>query len=166
MVIRSFPFMALSCGTLLVSVMAVTPAAQTSPAQTTESSPLSPEDQAARQTFERVCSACHETERATTTLRTPQEWSEILEMMSSFGASATEPEFMQIQRYLNRRYGRVNVNRAPAAELQFVLDLSEEIAKAIVDYRATVRLTTADDLRNVAGFPAARIDTLKPHLQF
>jgi hypothetical protein len=127
---------------------------------------LSAEDQAARATFEAICGVCHEPAVATTTLRTRQEWGDIFDLMVSFGANATDAQFMQIQRYLGRRYGRVNLNRAPADELQFVLDVSAEVAQAIIDYRATMRLTSAEDLRNVAGVPAARIDQLKPHLQF
>ena len=126
---------------------------------------LTAEDKAAQTTFENVCSTCHDTAVATTTLRTPQEWNEILELMTSFGASASDVEFTQVQRYLNRRYGRINLNRATAEDLQLVLNVSEALARAIVEYRMTARFTTADDLKNVSGFPAARIEALKPHLQ-
>jgi hypothetical protein len=40
------------------------------------------------------------------------------------------------------------------------------VARAIADYRTTTRLSAADDLRNVSGFPVDRLDSLKPRLQF
>jgi hypothetical protein len=126
---------------------------------------LSPEDQAARTTFQNVCGACHEADVATTTLRTRQEWTELIEMMVSFGASASEPQLEQIQRYLGRRYGRVNINRAPADELELVLDVPAEVARAIVDYRSTMRFTSADDLKAIAGLSAEKIATLRPKIQ-
>jgi hypothetical protein len=158
------------CGALLVGATLVTsasPSVATPPqAPPSAAETLSAEDQAARTTFEAVCSVCHETAVATTTFRTRAEWNEVFDLMVSFGASATDAQFMQIQRYLGRRYGRVNLNRAPADELQFVLDVSAEVAQAIIDYRATMRMTSAEDLKNIAGMSAARIELLKPHLQF
>jgi len=60
----------------------------------------------------------------------------------------------------------VNVNRAPSDELQFVLGVSPEVAQAIIDYRSTMRFTSADDLKNISGLSAATVDVIKPHLQF
>lgn len=156
----------LLCATLLFGIIdGQTSVGQASQATASEEA-LSAEDLAARATFEMVCSACHETERATTTLRTPVEWSQILDDMAAFGANATDAQFLQIQRYLNHRYGKVNLNRATAAELELVLNVSGDVARAILDYRSMTRITSADDLKNVTGFPVARIDALKPHLQF
>lgn len=157
------------CLALFVSAIAATAAGQAPSSSATPSAPeesLTPEDQAARATFELVCGACHEAAVATTTFRTPQEWSELLDMMVSFGASASDAQFMQINRYLNRRYGRVNINRAPADDLALVLDLTPEQVQAIIDYRSTVRFTSADDVKNVKGMLPASVDAFKDRLQF
>ena len=125
-----------------------------------------PEVKAARTTFESVCSTCHDAATATTTLRTRQEWAEVLEMMVGFGATATDDQFAQIQRYLARRYGKVNVNRAPADELMLVLDVPADVAQAILDKRTTMRLTTVDDLKDVPGMTAAKLAAIRVRLQF
>jgi hypothetical protein len=142
------------------------PAPAPAPAATPADDVESPEDRTARATFEAVCSACHEPAIATTTLRTRQEWAEVLDLMVSYGATASDAQFMDIQRYLGRRYGRVNVNRAPLEELQLVLNVSPEVAQAIVDYRMTMRITSADDLQSIPGLSAERLAQLRPHLQF
>jgi competence ComEA-like helix-hairpin-helix protein len=103
---------------------------------------------------------------ATTTLRTRLEWGEVFDLMISFGASASDDQFRQIQQYLGRRYGKVNVNRAPADELQLVLDVTPEVAQAIIDYRSAMRLTSADDLKKVQGLDASKVDELAMRLQF
>jgi hypothetical protein len=159
------------CGALWVGTIAVAagapPTAPLSQAAPPEPVPAQPaDDEAARATFELVCGACHDPAVATTTMRTRQELGEMLDLMVSFGASASDDQFRQIQRYLGRRYGKVNVNLAPADELQLVLDVTPEVAQAIIDYRSTTRLTSADDLTKVPGLDASKVEALEPHLQF
>lgn len=127
---------------------------------------MSREDEAARATFDLVCGACHEAAVATTTLRTPQEWTEVVEMMVSFGAGGSQEQFQQIERYLNRRYGKVNLNRASAEEIALVLSLTPEVAQAVVDYRGTTRFTAADDLLKVIGITSAKVEEVRDKLQF
>lgn len=146
-----------------VSARGLLPAgAQTPPAEET----LSPEDRAARATFEMVCGACHEAAIATTTFRTPQEWTELLETMVSFGASASEAQFMEISRYLNRRYGKVNLNRATADDLALVLDVPASTVQAILERRSTTRFTSADDLAGIPGITPEKLASLRDRLQF
>ncbi len=157
----------------LLSVLAWTPARMaaaqvpgTAAPAGAASETIDAEDRAARATFDLVCGACHEAAIATTTRRTPRQWDELFEMMVSFGATATDAQFAQIQRFLNRRYGRVNVNRASAEELALVLELTSAQAQAVVAYRTTMRLTSAEDLRNVAGITAEKVESVKERLQF
>lgn len=138
---------------------AATPAVRVDPT-------LTPEEEAAKATFEAVCSTCHDAATATTTLRTRQEWAEVLDMMVSFGASASEEQMLQVARYLGRRYGRVNVNRAPADDLVFVLDVTPEQAEAIVTYRSSTRITSADALKAVPGLTAEKVAAVRTRLQF
>lgn len=171
MKIPSFASTLLLCSALFVATVALT-SATPSPRRLLQAPPpaaedvLSAEDLAARAIFESVCSACHDPAVATTTLRTRQEWGELFDLMVWYGASATDAQFAQIQRYLGRRYGKVNVNRAPTDELQLVLDVSPEVAQAIIDYRSTMRLTSAEDLKRVPGLAASKVDGLKTRLQF
>jgi len=166
---RPFSQVALLSILLLVAASATTSARRV-PAAGPQASPdgeaLSPEDRAARATFELVCGACHEAAIATTTFRTPQEWTELLEMMASFGASASEAQVTEISRYLNRRYGKVNLNRASAEDLQLVLDVPAGTVQAILDRRSTTRFTTADELVGMPGITPEKLNGLKDRLQF
>jgi hypothetical protein len=123
-------------------------------------------DQAAKATFESVCSTCHDPAVATTTLRSVAEWNEIIDLMIGNGASASDAQFAEIQGYLARRYGKVNVNRASLEELQAVMDVAAPTAQAILDLRSTRRLTSAEDLAGVGGLTSARLQSLRSHLQF
>lgn len=159
----------LVCGGVVLSLgLASRGVSAAPPAQQSTSSTvvLSEEERAGRATFETVCSACHEAAIATTTRRTRAEWTELLDTMVAFGATASETQLMQVQQYLGRQYGRVNVNRAPVDELQFVLNLPADVAQGIVDYRATTRVVTADELVKVSGFPSARLEELRARIQF
>jgi cytochrome c5 len=127
---------------------------------------LSERDRAAKATFETVCSSCHDTAIATTSVRTVAEWAEVIDLMVGNGALATDAQFAEIQGYLARQYGRVNLNRAPSDELQAVLDVSADTAQAIVALRGTRRLTSPDDLKEVAGITAATLERVRARLQF
>jgi hypothetical protein len=167
---RFFPTVFLIAAALFGAASAsITPLSARSQAQVAAATPpvetLSPEDQAGRATFQLVCGSCHEAEVATTTLRTRQEWKDLIEMMISFGATASDPQLEQIERYLARRYGRVNINRAPADELELVLDVPSDVARAIVNYRSTLRFTSADDLKAIAGLSAEKVESLRLKIQ-
>lgn len=85
---------------------------------------------------QRVCKdQCHTEDRITETRRAAFEWARLVIDMEARGARASEEEFDVIRRYLTRRYGSVNVNRAPASELVAVLGLSSKVAASVVAHR-------------------------------
>jgi hypothetical protein len=85
---------------------------------------------------QRTCKdQCHTEDRITETRRAAFEWARLIVDMEARGARATAEEFATIQRYLQRHYGFVNVNRAQASELRAVLGLSETVAAAVIDHR-------------------------------
>lgn len=97
-----------------------------------------PEDADARGAAltQRVCKdQCHTEDRITETRRAAFEWARLVVDMEARGARASEDEFDVIRRYLTRRYGSVNVNRAPASELVAVLGLSSKVAASVVAHR-------------------------------
>jgi competence ComEA-like helix-hairpin-helix protein len=86
--------------------------------------------------FTTVCGKCHPVERVTATRRTRPQWEEVISaMISARGAQISDEDFDTVLGYLTRVYGRVNVNRAPAADIVEVLDIPESMAAAIVAYR-------------------------------
>ncbi len=114
-----------------------------------------------------VCGACHSPDYITDAPRTAQGWSDVLDMMKAYGATATDAEWAQIKGYILGHIATVPVNKATAAELQALFEINEPLAKAIVDYRtANGNFKTIDDVKKVPGLDAKKIDYRKNRLEF
>jgi competence protein ComEA len=118
-------------------------------------------------TFQRVCSNCHSTDRIVANRRTKVDWEDTLEQMAGKGARATDDEWGQIEDYVLRHYGRVNVNRAPEADLVLILGVPRDQAAAIVSYRQEHGPFAAfDDLAKVTGLDTAKLDAERDAITF
>jgi len=114
-----------------------------------------------------VCSDCHPAETVIQTLRTRQEWSDVIDQMAHFGAQASDQEYDQILAYLAKHFSPIKVNRATAKDLEATLDLSSSVAEAIVAYRAEKgEFKTVDDLKKVPGLESGKIEAQKARLVF
>src|SRR5205085_4507562 len=58
----------------------------------------------------RICSACHPPEGVVETLRTRQQWSDVIDQMAQFGAQASDQEFEEILAYLVKFYSPIRIN--------------------------------------------------------
>jgi competence protein ComEA len=115
----------------------------------------------------KVCSNCHTAESVVQTLRTRQEWTDVVDQMSRYGAEASDQEFDQILAYLVKYFSPIQINKASAKELESTLDVPANVAEAIVTYRTEKgALKSADDLKKVSGLDAAKIDALRLRLVF
>jgi competence protein ComEA len=115
----------------------------------------------------KVCSNCHTAESVVQTLRTRQEWTDVVDQMSRYGAEASDQEFEQILAYLVKYFSPIQINKASAKDLQSTLDVPANLAEAIVAYRTEKGdFKSADDLKSVPGFEAAKIDGLRLRLVF
>jgi competence protein ComEA len=115
----------------------------------------------------RVCSNCHTAENVIQTLRTRQEWSDVIDQMSRFGAEASDQEFEQILTYLATHFSPIKINKAAAKELQATLDIPLNVAEAIIAYRTEKgEFKTLDDLKSVPGLDSARIEARKGRIVF
>jgi competence protein ComEA len=115
----------------------------------------------------KVCSNCHTAESVVQSLRTRQEWSDVVDQMSRYGAEASDQEFDQILGYLVKHFSPIRINKAAAKELESTLDLPANVAEAIVAYRADKGdFTTVDEVKKVPGLEAAKIDAQKARLVF
>ncbi len=123
---------------------------------------------------ERVCSACHGPEIVMGKRLTKDGWTQVVEDMIQRGAQGSDDDFAQIVDYLAANFSpssttakKVNVNKAPVDELKTGLGLSDEQAKAIVDYRQqNGDYKSLADLRKVASLDAAKIDSIKDRIEF
>jgi competence protein ComEA len=115
----------------------------------------------------KVCSNCHTAESVIQTLRTRQEWTDVVDQMSRYGAEASDQEFDQILAYLVKHFSPIRINKATAKDLESTLDIPASVAEAIVAYRAEKGdFKTADEVAKVPGLEAAKVDARKARLVF
>jgi competence protein ComEA len=115
----------------------------------------------------KVCGNCHTAETVIQSFRTRQEWSDVIDQMARFGAEGSDQEFDQILTYLSRHFSPIKVNKAAAKDLESVLDVPAAVAEAIVAYRSkNGDFKTLDDLKNVPGLEAGRIEAQKARIVF
>ena len=114
-----------------------------------------------------VCSNCHSAESVVQSLRTRQEWSDVVDQMSRYGAEASEVEFDQILSYLVRHFSPIRINKATAKELEITLGIPANVAEAVVAYRTEKGdFKTLEDVKAVPGIEAERLDGQKARLVF
>jgi competence protein ComEA len=117
---------------------------------------------------EKVCNNCHGPENYIAKRLNKDGWEEVIQQMVSQGAQASDAEFDTIVEYLARNFGpKVNVNKAPAKEIETSLELTSEEAGAIVTYREkNGAFKTIDDLKRVPGVDAKKIEARKDRVDF
>src|SRR5260221_13631104 len=78
----------------------------------------------------KVCSNCHSAESVVQSFRTRQEWSDVVDQMSRYGAEASDQEFEQILSYLVQHFSPIRINKATAKELESTLGVPANQAEA------------------------------------
>ncbi len=115
----------------------------------------------------KVCSGCHDAEIILANLKTPGEWNETLQNMATQGAEATPEQWKAIEQYIDVHFAMVMVNKAPADEIQLALDVTPEVAAALVKYRQDKGpFKTIDDVKKVPGIDAAKVDAATSRVVF
>jgi competence protein ComEA len=115
----------------------------------------------------KVCSGCHDAEIVLAALKTPAEWSETLESMAQQGADATPDEWRLIERYIDTNFALIQINKAAADDLQRTMDVTSEVAAAIVARRRdNGAFKSIDEIKKVAGVDAAKVDARKNRFVF
>jgi len=116
---------------------------------------------------EQVCGACHGTDLVSSRRATKQGWSYIVDDMVSRGASATNEQVAQINEYLTKYLGQVNVNKGSSTELASILEITSAQADAIVKYRTDHGdFKSVDDLKKVPGLESAGLDKKKDRVAY
>ncbi len=59
-----------------------------------------------KDTFAKVCSACHGVDIIVVLKHTKEEWKTVVDTMASYGASAKDEEFDAIVTYLAKNFGK------------------------------------------------------------
>ena len=163
---KQFPKMqnALMCGAALWLCAA--------PAIVTAQTPKLP-DAPGKATVERVCGSCHGPELVVGRQESRDGWSAIVGDMVQRGATGSEDDLAEVVDYLATNFpkggaaGKINVNKATAADLQTALGITDKQAAAIVQYRGEKgNFKSAEDLEKVPGIDASKIEAKKAKLAF
>jgi competence ComEA-like helix-hairpin-helix protein len=121
----------------------------------------------AKKTVAAVCGACHDLDTAVGMRRTKEGWQATVDAMVNRGARATDEEINTVLEYLARYFGVVNVNRATAKEIEEVLEISPQVALAIVQYRTqNGDINDLETLQKVRGVDAKLIEERKDRITF
>jgi len=128
-------------------------------------------DAPARASVIRVCGQCHEPQRAASLRLTRDGWEGVVQKMKGLGASAfaTDAELAQITDYLSQNFKGeasrpINLNSAPAIDLEAVAGLLRKEAAIWIAYRAKRPCKSLDDLKKVEGIPFEKIDQRRDRL--
>ncbi|HET7697458.1 MAG TPA: helix-hairpin-helix domain-containing protein [Vicinamibacterales bacterium] len=118
----------------------------------------------------RVCGACHEPQRAASVRLTREGWETVVAKMVGLGAKGTDEELGRVVDYLAEHYKGeaakpINLNTAPAIDLESVAGLLRKEAALWIKYRNDVGpCKSIDDLKKVPGFPFNKVDTKRDRL--
>lgn len=126
-----------------------------------------------KQIILRECTACHLPDHFTKYRHSNEEWQAIVIRMGQRVRSATKEELDTVQKYLVTNFpkleeaGKLNVNKANAADIAAGLGLTPEEAKALVDYRdhrGTFR--EWGELLAIYGVDGRKIEAAKDRMSF
>lgn len=118
----------------------------------------------------RVCAACHEPQRAASVRLTREGWQDVVAKMVGLGARGTDEEIANVIEYLAENYKGeapkpINMNTAPAVELEGVAGLLRKEAALWIKYRNEQGpCKSIDDFKKVPGFPYKKVDTKRDRL--
>lgn len=117
--------------------------------------------------FHRLCDECHTSAQIVSRRRTRAEWEDVITKMLEKGLDGPEKELEAVFAFLNRNYGKVFINRAPADELVAVLTITQQDADAIVAFRKTAgSFADLDAVKKVPGIDLKKIEERKDAIAF
>jgi competence ComEA-like helix-hairpin-helix protein len=115
----------------------------------------------------RVCGVCHQPDRTASLRLTRDGWDELIGEMVKRGAKLTDAEHAQVLDYLSTNFlgeapHPINLNTAPAIDLEAVIGLGRAEARAFIAWRETSGpCKTIDDLKHVPGVSFAKLDAAR-----
>lgn len=111
----------------------------------------------------RLCSDCHGLKTAVAQRRSLSGWEDTMAVMVGRGVGGTDEELKAATIYLARAFGKVDVNAADARDIEVVLEVSSDVARAVIKARP---YETFDDLARVPGIDVKALSTRKDRVVF
>jgi len=125
-----------------------------------------------KQETQRICSQCHELERALSPRQDHDAWQGTINKMVSLGLRASDDDLRLVTDYLAKSYPgepipKLNVNTATAIDFESALTLKRSESNAVIEYRAkNGPFKSLDDFKNIPGVPFAKFEAKKSRLAF
>ena len=118
----------------------------------------------------RICGTCHPSARGAAVRLTREGWQDVIAKMVALGAKGTDEELTAVLDYLSTHFKGdapkpVNLNTAPAIDLESVAGLLRREAAALIAYRAKHGpCKTLDDLKKIPGVDFRKINRRRDRL--
>jgi len=118
----------------------------------------------------RVCGACHSASRSAAVRLTRGGWQDVIAKMVSLGAKGSDADLAAVLDYLSANFKGdapkpVNMNTAPAIDLESVAGLLRKEAAALIAYRAKHGpCKTLEDLKKIPGVDFRKIERRRDRL--
>jgi competence protein ComEA len=120
----------------------------------------------------RLCSQCHEIERAFSIRQDHDGWQSTMNKMVGLGLEGSGEEKRAVVDYLAKNFPgeaipKLNVNTASAIQLEAALSLRRSESAAVVEYRTkNGKFKSLDDLKKVPGINFEKFEAKKDRLAF
>jgi len=118
----------------------------------------------------RVCGACHAPERSAALRLTRGGWQDVIAKMVPLGAKGSDAELAAVLDYLSANFKGdapkpINMNTAPAIDLESVAGLLRKEAAALIAYRTKHGpCKTLPDLKKIPGVDFRKIERRRDRL--
>lgn len=122
--------------------------------------------------MEKMCTQCHELSRSISLRQDRDGWSQTMSKMAAFGMKSSDKDYALVLSYMTLHYPPedlppVNINKAPAIELESRLSLRRSQAAALIAYRkAHGEFRSLDDLKKVPQLDFAMLESKKDRIVF
>ena len=125
-----------------------------------------------KQETQKLCTQCHEIERALSPRQDHEAWQATINKMTTLGLRGSDDDLKLVVDYLAKNYPgepipKLNVNTATAIQFESALSLKRSESAAVIEYRAkNGNFKSLDDFKNVPGVPFAKFQAKKDRLAF
>jgi competence protein ComEA len=122
--------------------------------------------------MEKMCSGCHELARSIAPRQDRDGWIQTMTKMSAYGMKSTDKEFATVLNYLSTNYPAppippVNINTAPAIELEARLSLRRSEAARLIAWREkNGPFQSLSDLKRIPNIDFEKIESHKSKIVF
>lgn len=118
----------------------------------------------------RICGTCHPSARGAAVRLTREGWQDVIAKMVALGAKGSDEELAAVLDYMSTHFKGdapkpVNLNTAPAIDLESVAGLLRKEAAALIAYRTKHGpCTVLEDLKKVPGVDFRKINRRRDRL--